>query len=91
MSVRLCSGQAVDNPSVFCDNYDQCGGLYLGRGNLDKTKQAARARGWHFFEGKNMLGSKTLDVSLCPACTQSERRALPKAGAPLEGQEELWP
>jgi hypothetical protein len=80
----------VADPSVFCDNFARCGGLYLGRGSLDKTKQAARTRGWHFYLGPNFDGTGELDVSLCPRCTQADRRALPKAGSPLEGQTGLF-
>lgn len=83
----LISGdRLMDDPSIFCDNFKTCGGTYLGRGNLDKTREVARARGWHFYQGHNLDGTRWMNVSLCPKCTQSERRALPKVGAPLEGQ-----
>lgn len=76
------------DPSVFCDNHSTCKGLYLGRGNPVKTREAARARGWHFFVGTSTTG-KLLDVALCPACVDAGRRQLPKAWKPLEGQETL--
>jgi hypothetical protein len=80
----------VDDPSVFCDNHSTCGGLYLGRGNLIKTREAARARGWAFYEGFNLDNTRKMSVSLCPGCAQTERRKLPKAGMPLEGQISLF-
>jgi hypothetical protein len=80
----------MDDPSLFCDNFSRCRRLYIGRGSPEKTRAAARARGWHFYEGPNFDGSRQLSVSLCSECAQADRRALPKAGAPLEGQTGLF-
>lgn len=60
--------------SLQCDTCDQV----LDRpGPRVVVVDAARARGWHIFQGESLTG-KDLDSALCPRCVGSNRAARSK-------------
>ena len=62
--------------------------MVMGQGDTDRTKQYARAKGWHLYDGETLLG-KRATVVLCKRCVDGRRRDLPPAPPLLQGQLEL--
>lgn len=75
--------------NLFCDNYAECQGMMLDRGNDLINESHARAKGWHVFHGQT-LGGSVHEGLLCPRCADNHRRRLSPAPALLPGQRELF-
>lgn len=64
----------LPNGSLSCDT---CPTSYPSRGARGSTLMAARAKGWHIYEGPSETGEE-LVVHLCPPCVGTPRSMLPK-------------
>ena len=75
--------------NLYCDNYASCHEMALDRDGAAETEAAARAKGWHIFDGTTQGGTEHRAV-LGPDCVGAHRRALPAAPSLLAGQQELF-
>jgi hypothetical protein len=87
MSWTRCS-RSTGRFAMECDNFRECGGMLLEQGSPVRTKEVARVKGWHIFEGLDQGGREHRGV-LCPRCVGTRRRLEP-APPTLDGQEELF-
>jgi hypothetical protein len=73
---------------LHCDNYATCQ-MTVRRLDTDQaTDNAARAKGWHIWEGQTMGGHQQRKV-ICPKCMGSNRSRLPIPPPRLPGDREL--
>lgn len=63
--------------------------IYQDRGRKGSTLMAARAAGWHVYEGLASDGVTQMSSHLCPPCVGTNR-SMPKKVAPL-GEDQLLP
>lgn len=71
---------------LVCD-MESCAALQFDLGSKHKTLNAARARGWHLFDGVTM-GGKDLVQHLCEDCVGTSAR-LPKIKH-FDDEQTLW-
>jgi hypothetical protein len=64
----------LKNGDLACDT---CGSKYSYDGPRVIVLNAARAKGWHLFQGKSLTG-KPMDTHICPECMGTNRSARPK-------------
>lgn len=72
--------------SLACDT---CPEVYPGRGARGSTAMAARAKGWHIYEGAAADGETELIKHLCPPCVGTPRSPLRKPPPALPGDDLL--
>lgn len=75
--------------NLYCDNYATCNEMVVDRGGASETRLAARAKGWHIFDGLTQGGVEHHAV-LGPQCVGSRRRSLDPAPPHQPGQRELF-
>ena len=75
----------LDEESLVCDG---CLVVFASIGPRETVSNAARARGWHLYEGPS-LTSMEIVSHLCPACVQTPRSKLPPVTR-LDGDEALF-
>lgn len=74
--------------NIYCDNYSRCNGLIWDQGGDGRTRQVARAKGWHLFDGTDM-GGRDHKATLCPHCVGPRTKL--RTPPPLQpGQVELF-
>jgi hypothetical protein len=65
---------------LACDTCDQ---TYSYPGPRVVVLNAARAKGWHLFQGESLTG-KAIDTHVCPICIGTSRSVVKSKGRPLD-------
>jgi hypothetical protein len=68
---------------------EPCPFTYIARDSREQTMIAARAHGWHLFEGVDQAG-RALVSHLCPRCLKVPKAELPPAPPRLAEDQPLW-
>ena len=76
-------------PAAFFDLYCSCGARYGDRGGEVRTKDSARAAGWHIYDGPSVTGQE-LHLRLCDQCVDKGKPQRPNKNVVLEGQQDLF-
>lgn len=71
---------------LICD-VESCSSELVVTGNLNEILNAARAGGWHLFDGTT-IGGKDLIAHICPGCMGVNVQ--PSTIRRLEGEQLLW-
>lgn len=71
---------------LACDTCDQ---QFLNPGPRVVVLNAARAKGWHLFQGESLTG-KPIDTHVCPVCIGTSRSSTKSIGKPLENDTALF-
>lgn len=67
---------------LACDT-DTCDQRFLYSGPRVVVLNAARAKGWHLFQGESLTG-KPIDTHVCPSCIGTSRSAVKSKGQSLD-------
>lgn len=76
----------LKNGAIKCNT---CAEKYDFDGPRVLARTAARAKGWHIYEGATIGGVQQV-THLCPACVGTNRSKLPAAPVRLDADVPLW-